>query len=230
LCLSMPSSTGENRPMRVSSSTGPETRIGDFSFIDANSLLPTASGCVLSGRRQQPVFRYWDGHRRPRRETCSDSTVQVFALCSRLSFDCHGTSELFPITRQTRRGRSTKLAASSASLRRFRRVGWPRGGRRQRADLRLLCRHVGTNPVSVSDLAIYHSSRLSLRSTGNGHLLKKPVVHREQAIGLPPAPDASASTVTHPAAIRGSWGSINERTCQGFRDQGAAIRDRKIHT
>jgi hypothetical protein len=127
----MPSSTGENRPMRVSSSTGPETRIGDFSFIDANSLLPTASGCVLSGRRQQPVFRYWDGHRRPRRETCSDSTVQVFALCSRLSFDCHGTSELFPITRQTRRGRSTKLAAPSASLRRFRRLGWPRGGRRR---------------------------------------------------------------------------------------------------
>jgi hypothetical protein len=31
-------------------------RLGDFSLIDANSLLPTASGCVLSGRRQQPVF------------------------------------------------------------------------------------------------------------------------------------------------------------------------------
>ena len=26
---------------------------------------------------------------------------------------------------------------------------------------------------------------------------------------IPPAPDARASTVTHPAAIRGSWGSIN---------------------
>src|SRR2546430_14293522 len=33
-------------------------------------------------------------------------------------------------------------------------------------------------------------------STGNDHLPNKPVVHREQAIRIPPAPDASASTVT----------------------------------
>ena len=33
-------------------------------------------------------------------------------------------------------------------------------------------------------------------STGNDHLPYKPVVHREQAIRIPPAPDASASTVT----------------------------------
>ena len=34
------------------------------------------------------------------------------------------------------------------------------------------------------------------RSTGNGHLLNKPLVHREEAIGIPPGLDASASTVT----------------------------------
>jgi hypothetical protein len=43
---------------------------------------------------------------------------------------------------------------------------------------------------------------------GQRSLLNKPVVHREQAIGIPPAPDARAATVTHPAAIRGSWGSM----------------------
>ena len=32
-------------------------------------------------------------------------------------------------------------------------------------------------------------------STGNDHLPNKPVVHREQAIRIPPAPDASASTL-----------------------------------
>src|SRR5580658_1017024 len=33
-------------------------------------------------------------------------------------------------------------------------------------------------------------------STGDDHLPNKPVVHREQAIRIPPAPDATASTVT----------------------------------
>ena len=103
--------------MHVSGPASARNAHWDFSLIDADSLLPTASGCVLSGRRQQPVFRCWEGRRRPRREASSDRTVQIFALCSRLSFDRHGTSELFPMTRQTRRGRSAKLAASSASLR-----------------------------------------------------------------------------------------------------------------
>ena len=96
-------------------------------------------------------------------------------------------------------------------------------------------------------------------STGNDHLPYKPEVHREPAIRIPAAPDASASTVTalapaqivvrtvsvrlmssclrkpvvktmHPAAIRGSWGKYKSAHVSGFRDRGAAIRDRKIHT
>jgi hypothetical protein len=62
---------------------------------------------------------------------------------------------------------------------------------------------------------------------------KEPVVHREQAIGIPPAPDTSASTVTHPAAIRGSWGSINYSkttvdVCRS-RDRKVDFSSRKIH-
>ncbi len=78
-----------------------------------------------------------------------------------------------------------------------------------------------------------------LHESSEGHLLNKPFVPREQAIEIPPAAEASASTVTHPVAIRGSWGSIDWRTCQGSvetREQQTGIAkfmldiDRRITT
>jgi hypothetical protein len=74
--------------------------LGDCSLVDAHPPLSTASGCVLTGRRQRPVLRCWDGRSRPRREARRDRTVQVFALGSRLSFDRHPTCHHRDVTRE----------------------------------------------------------------------------------------------------------------------------------
>ena len=83
--------------------------------------------------------------------------------------------------------------------------------------------------MPVSALAIYHSSRRSLESTGTYQLPDEAVAHREQvpdAIRIPPAADASAATVADRAPAQSAVRTFIVR----LMSQGSEIRNREIHT